>query len=144
MLQSTNKPSLGILFRQKREEKGLLLRQVAAVTELDQAIVSRIENSDRLPTREQVIKFACLYGLDLKETISTWLAEKMVREYGDDPFAPEAFQEANDHILRHTISSTNLCDFSTLVNEPSSAYSQSKNTSAKRGRKPKKPDTLNP
>jgi transcriptional regulator with XRE-family HTH domain len=144
MSETHNKPALGAIFRQKREEKGLLIRQVAAVTELDQAIVSRIENSDRLPTREQVIKFAGLYGLDLKETISTWLAEKMVREYGDDPYAPEAFQEANDHILRHTISSTNLCDFSTLENEPSSAYSVNKNTPAKRGRKPKKPDTLNP
>ena len=143
MLQSTNKPSLGILFRQKREEKGLLIRQVAAVTELDQAIVSRIENSDRLPTREQVSKFAGLYGLDLKETISTWLAEKMVREYGNDPFAPEAFQEANDQILMHISRSSIPGNFSTILNEPASAYSGNKNTPAKRGRKPKKPDNPN-
>ena len=47
MSEQSNKLPIGILFRQKREEKGLLIRQVAAVTELDQAIISRIENCDR-------------------------------------------------------------------------------------------------
>jgi len=144
MFQSTNKPSLGILFRQKREEKGLLIRQVAAVTELDQAIVSRIENCDRLPTREQVIKFAGLYGLDIRETVSTWLAEKMLREYGNDPYAPEAFDEANNQILKHVSRATIPDNLSTIVNEPTSAYSGNRNTPAKRGRKPKNPDNNNP
>jgi transcriptional regulator with XRE-family HTH domain len=84
MLEQSNKLPIGILFRQKREEKGLLIRQAAAVTELDQAIISRIENCDRLPTKEQLIKLAGLYNLDLKETMSAWLAEKMVRDYGDN------------------------------------------------------------
>jgi transcriptional regulator with XRE-family HTH domain len=58
MSKQINKLPLGIFFRKMREEKGLLLRQVAAVTELDQAIISRIENGDRLPTKEQLIKLA--------------------------------------------------------------------------------------
>ncbi len=144
MSETHNKPALGSIFRQKREEKGLLIRQVAAVTELDQAIVSRIENCDRLPTREQVIKFAGLYGLDIRETVSTWLAEKMVREYGDDPYAPEAFDEANNFILKHTSRPTIPDNFSTMLTEPSRAYKSAKNTPAKRGRKPKNPDNTNP
>ena len=96
-----NKPPLGALFRHKREEKGLLIRQVAAVTELDQAIISRIENCDRLPTKEQVTKLAGLYGMDLKETLSAWLAEKMVRDYGQEPDAPQAFNEALNQIRFH-------------------------------------------
>ncbi len=86
------------MFRQKREEKGLLVRQVAAVTEVDQAIISRIENCDRLPTKDQVLKLAGLYGLDQKEILSAWLAEKMIKEYGDEPYAPIAFREATNQI----------------------------------------------
>lgn len=90
--------SVGTLFRNKREEKGLLVRQVAAVTELDQAVISRIENGDRLPTKEQLMKLAGLYGLDQKQMLSQWLAEKLVRDYGDEPGAPEAFREARKQI----------------------------------------------
>jgi HTH-type transcriptional regulator, competence development regulator len=94
-----NKLPLGILFRRKRDEKGLLIRQVAAVTELDQAIISRIENGERIPTREQALKLAGLYNLDLKETMSAWLAEKMVRDYGHEPYVSEALREAHDRVL---------------------------------------------
>ena len=101
MSKTYNKPSLGSLFRQKREEKGLLIRQVAANTELDQAIISRIENGDRLPTKEQVTKLADLYSLDLKEILSAWLAEKMVRDYGNEPYANQAFDVASEYIRFH-------------------------------------------
>ena len=141
MLDSANKPSLSIIFRSKREEKGLLIRQVAAVTEIDQALVSRIENGDRLPTKEQLNKFAGLYDLDLKEIYSAWLAERMVRDYGDEPFAPEAFREAHDQILKHSsrVAEPEIL-FSMSTDKPSGQFIINKNTPAKRGRKPKKPD----
>ena len=141
MLQPTNKPSLGIIFRQKREEKGLLIRQVASVTELDQAIVSRIENCDRLPTREQVIKFAGLYGLDIRETVSTWLAEKMVRDYGEEPYAPEAFRDAHDQvILKHSRSMAEDRILYNISPRNSPAFNDpNENKPSKRGRKPKNP-----
>jgi transcriptional regulator with XRE-family HTH domain len=94
---------IGTFFRQKREEKGLLVRQVAAVTELDQAIISRIENNDRLPTKEQVVKLAGLYNLDLKQVMSVWLAERMIRDYGTEPYAPEALREAHSRILTYSL-----------------------------------------
>jgi HTH-type transcriptional regulator, competence development regulator len=99
MPEQSNKLPIGLLFRRKREEKGLLIRQVAAVTELDQAIISRIENGDRIPTREQVMKLAGLYNLDTKEIMSAWLAEKMVRDYGTEPYVTEAFREAHDRVV---------------------------------------------
>lgn len=98
MTKKNNKEPLGVLFRNKREEKGLLVRQVAAVIEVDQAIISRIENGDRLPTREQAIKLAGLYGLKQDAVLADWLAEKMVKDYGDDPFAPDALMEAHNRI----------------------------------------------
>ena len=94
-----NKLSLGSIFRRKREEKGLLVRQVAAVTEMDQAIISRIENGERLPTKDQLNKLAGLYGLEINEIYSDWLAEKMLRDYGNEPYASDAFREANVRML---------------------------------------------
>jgi transcriptional regulator with XRE-family HTH domain len=99
MPEQSNKIPIGLLFRRMREEKGLLIRQVAAVTELDQAIISRIENGDRIPTKEQVMKLAGLYNLDMKEIMSAWLAEKMVRDYGSEPYVTEAFREAHDKMI---------------------------------------------
>jgi transcriptional regulator with XRE-family HTH domain len=98
MSESYNKQTLGAFFRLKREENGLLVRQVAAVTEMDQAIISRIENGERLPTKEQLTKLAGLYGLDLNGIYSDWLTERMLRDYGSEPFASEAFREANVRI----------------------------------------------
>lgn len=98
----SNKPTLGAIFRRKREEKGLLIRQVAAVTEMDQALVSRIENGDRLPTKEQLNKLAGLYGLDLKVTYSAWLAERMLRDYGHEQYISEALNEASERIVYYT------------------------------------------
>ena len=71
----------------------------AAVTELDQAVISRIENGERLPTEEQVIRLAGLYGLDPNRTLTDWLSEKIVREYGDSPYASKAIRIAQERIM---------------------------------------------
>lgn len=42
-------------MRAKREAKGLLLRQVAAMLEMDTAILSKIERSQRNISKEQVL-----------------------------------------------------------------------------------------
>ncbi len=135
MSELINKPSLGVIFRSKREDKGLLIRQVAAVTEMDQALVSRIENGDRLPTKEQLYKLAGLYDLDLKETYSAWLAEKMVRDYGDEPLAPEAFRDAHEQvILKHSSFAELKADYDPFSED----ISKSKQPPAKPGNKPSK------
>ena len=99
MAKLDNTLPIGTFFRQQREQKGLLVRQVAAVIEVDQAIISRIENNDRLPTKEQLLKLAGLYDLNPKEVLSTWLAEKMVKDYGDEPYVKEALKEVYQHSL---------------------------------------------
>jgi HTH-type transcriptional regulator, competence development regulator len=141
MSELSNKPPLGTLFRRKREEKGLLIRQAAAVTELDQAIISRIENCERIPTKEQLLKLAGLYNLDIKETMSAWLAEKMVRDYGDEPYATEAFREAHDKVLYSLNSDFVLLnDSARLSFTPPGEPDVKKDLKSKPGRKPNKPD----
>lgn len=142
MPKQSNKLPIGLLFRRMREEKGLLIRQVAAVTELDQAIISRIENGDRIPTKEQVMKLAGLYNLDTNEIMSAWLAEKMVRDYGTEPYATEAFREAHDKLVFYN-QNNNMEMHASIARIPESRAGNQENIKdqdRKTGRKPGKSD----
>ena len=47
--------TFGNIIRHKREEKGLLLRQVAAALEIDQALLSKIERGQRNAKKQLVL-----------------------------------------------------------------------------------------
>ena len=50
--------TFGEIIKAKREEQNLLLREISALTRIDQSIISKFEKGDRKPSREQVLKFA--------------------------------------------------------------------------------------
>ena len=76
--------SFGEIIKFKREEKGLFLRQVSALMELDQAIISKIERQERKASREQVIRFAKIYDLDPEELIISWCSDKVAYELKEE------------------------------------------------------------
>lgn len=86
--------STGEILRQKREEKGLLLRQVAAKLDIDTAILSKIERSERKASKEQIIKLAEI--LDLKEEylLIQYLSEKILYEIKDEELGSKALKIA--------------------------------------------------
>lgn len=53
---------IGQHLRELREEKGLLLRQVAAFLEVDTAYISKIERGEKNIKREFILKLAELYN----------------------------------------------------------------------------------
>ncbi len=60
--QSTLKTqTIGIILRELREAKGLLLREVGAKLSLDPTILSKIEQDKRMPTKDQVKSLADFY-----------------------------------------------------------------------------------
>jgi transcriptional regulator with XRE-family HTH domain len=69
--------SFGDIIRLEREKNGLLLRQVAAALEIDQAIISKFERGDRTPSKEQVEKFAAFYGVNKSQLTTAWLSDKI-------------------------------------------------------------------
>ena len=66
-------------FRQSREK---LLRQAAADLEIDQAILSKLENGILLPNTRLLQKLSEYYNVPLKELETLAHAEKIVRDYG--------------------------------------------------------------
>lgn len=69
--------TFGDIIKIERENKGLLLRQVASALDIDQAIVSKFERGERKPSKEQVEKFAKFYDLDKNKLITSWLSDQI-------------------------------------------------------------------
>jgi transcriptional regulator with XRE-family HTH domain len=64
--------SIGEIIRELREQKSLLLRQVAAEIEIDQALLSKIERNERMPTKDQV-KTVCKIFWQRRERITYFI-----------------------------------------------------------------------
>jgi len=68
---------LSELLKSKREKKGLLLREVASMIDVDTALISKIEKGDRKPTKEQLLKYANALEIDLQKLLILWHSEKI-------------------------------------------------------------------
>lgn len=85
-------------IRELRQQKGDPLRKVAAFLDIDQAILSKIENGKRIATRANVIKLEEYYGVEPGTLLVLWLSDKIVRELGGEEKALEAFALAEKRI----------------------------------------------
>lgn len=84
----------GEIIREKREKKGLLLRQVAALLDIDTAILSKVERGERKLTREQISKVADILELDKDAILIQYLSEKILYEIQDDDLGIQALKVA--------------------------------------------------
>lgn len=85
---------LGEILREEREKRGLLLRQVGALMDVDQALISKFERGERKPTREQVLAFAKIFKLKENELMLAWLSDKLVSEVQHEELGLEALKIA--------------------------------------------------
>lgn len=74
---NTQKMITGQHLRELREEKGLLLRQVAAFLEVDTAYISKMERGAKYIKREFILKLAELYKANEEEMLILWLADQL-------------------------------------------------------------------
>lgn len=90
--------TLGEIIRVEREKRGLLLRHVGASIDVDQALISKFERGDRLPTKEQVTRFSKYYELDENDLMAAWLADKILLEIRHEKLAKRAMQIVQEKI----------------------------------------------
>lgn len=74
--------SFGQKIRAFRKSREKLLRQAAADLEIDQAILSKLENGILLPNTRMLQKLSEYYNVPLEELKTLAHAEKIVRDYG--------------------------------------------------------------
>ena len=90
--------SFGEIIKEKREEKGLFLRQVSALMELDQAVISKFERHERKASREQVLKFAKIYDLNSDDLIISWRSDKVAYELMNEENAEQILKVAETKV----------------------------------------------
>jgi len=90
--------SIGNIIRTKREEKGMLLRQLAAMIDIDTAIISKIERGERKARREQIIKIAKVLGLNEKEILIEYLSENIAYEILQEDSVTDVLKVAEEKV----------------------------------------------
>lgn len=65
------------------------MRQVAAATDVDTSMISKFENGDRLPTREQIEKLALILKVSEGELLIQAYSEKIASDLIKEPLAEE-------------------------------------------------------
>ena len=88
----------GDIIRNKREEKGMLLRQLAAMIDVDTAILSKVERGERKARKEQVVKIAKALDLDENELMIEYLSEIIAYEIIDEDSAMDILKVAEDKV----------------------------------------------
>lgn len=72
------------LLKTTREKRGLMLREVAQQTGIDQALISKFESGSRKPTKAQLEQLAKVLDIDLKELTVLWLKERILFEVREE------------------------------------------------------------
>lgn len=90
--------TIGEIIRGYREEKGMLLRQLAALLEIDSAILSKIERGERKATKEQIIKIAVILGIKQNDMLIQYLSEKIAYEIADEETAKQVLKVAEKKV----------------------------------------------
>ena len=88
--------TIGEKLRHIREEKELPLRKVAALLDIDVAILSKMERGERRITKEVVLKLANIYDYDADDLLVSFLSDKILYEIQDEDLGIEALKVAEE------------------------------------------------
>jgi len=90
--------SFGMIMRELRERSGFSLRQTARLSEIDIALLSKMERGERKFTRKHIATLASLYNVDMDDLIIQFLAEKIQYDLKDEKNAENVIQLAEKSI----------------------------------------------
>jgi transcriptional regulator with XRE-family HTH domain len=90
--------TVGQIIRARRENLGLLLRQVASYVDIDQAILSKIERNERKPTKDNILKLAEILKLDKEDLFVQFMSDKIAYEIADEDCANKVLKVAEQKV----------------------------------------------
>ncbi|MFN6946523.1 MAG: helix-turn-helix domain-containing protein [Cytophagaceae bacterium] len=104
--------TIGLILRNKRQELGLLLRQVAAYVDIDQAILSKIERNERMPTKKNLQLLSEILELDRNELLIQFMSDKIAYEIAGEECASKVLKVAEKKIkyLKSHQNKTEVCE----------------------------------
>ena len=95
-IENMSTETIGEKLRHIREEKEHPLRKVAALLDIDVAILSKMERGERKITKEVVLKLADIYDYNADELLVSFLSDKILYEIQDEDLGIEALKVAEE------------------------------------------------
>ena len=90
--------TIGEKLRQLREQNNLPLRKVAALIDIDVAILSKMERGERKLTKEVVLKLSNIYKYSADDLLVLFLSDKIMYEIQDEELGEKALKVAEERI----------------------------------------------
>ncbi len=90
--------TIGEKLRQLREDNNLPLRKVAALIDIDVAILSKMERGERKLTKEIVLKLADTYKSNVDELLVLFLTDRIMYEIQDEELGERALKVAERRV----------------------------------------------
>ena len=100
--QNISKMTFGNYIRKLREEKQLLLREVASQMNIDTALLSKIERGTRMARKEQVEDLAKALNKSESDLLKFWMADKIVKMIKDESNSTEILKKVEEEIKNLT------------------------------------------
>jgi Fic family protein len=85
-------------IRVARIKKGLTLRKVSTLLDVDVAILSKMERGERNLTKEIIIKLARIYKISTNELLISFFSDKIVNELCNEGYANEILRVAEEKL----------------------------------------------
>lgn len=81
------------LLKNARVNKNIGTRQLAALVNIDPAIISKFESGQRIPTEKQIIDLAIQLEIDLNTLKVAWYKQKFKHQIDFNPQSIQAIKE---------------------------------------------------
>lgn len=97
-MKSNSIQSVGEIIRQLREERELPLRKIAAQLDIDTSFFSKIERSERNPTKNQIHKLEEIFKVKKGFLMVPYLSEKIYYELSEEDCANQVLKVAEARV----------------------------------------------
>lgn len=85
-------------IREERIKKGLTLRKVSSLLDIDVAILSKMERGERNLNKDIIVKLARIYKINPNELLISFLSDRIVNELYKEGFAKEVLKVAEQKL----------------------------------------------
>jgi len=83
---------LGNYLRELRQSRGMSLKDVSDQLGIDFSMLSKIEHGERQLQSHMIAPIADLFEIDFKSIQIQFINQKILQEFGDEPYLNEALQ----------------------------------------------------
>jgi len=93
-----NVENIGVYIRQLREQEKMPLRKLAALLDIDQSTLSKLERGERPVSRQMLPVIAKTFKLEEKELVVKFMSKQVAYQLVDEKYAKDILIAAEEEI----------------------------------------------